>query len=107
MASDKKYITITGLQYYCGSAVMEIGTKCKLEKDTKNRYDDEAIKVQIGKATVGYVANSARTVVRGTYSAGRLYDKFDAPLSAKIMFIADDFAIAKLLSLKVAKKKRE
>ena len=47
-----------------------------LEKEPDNEYDKEAIQVKVeGLGCIGYVANSSRTVVGESYSAGRLYDK--------------------------------
>ncbi len=97
MANKKAYVTITGLRYYLGSSAFKIGAKCCLIKDVDNDYDDEAIKVVLGKSLiVGYVANSSYTVIRGTLSAGRLYDKFDSQLDAKVLFIDNNSVIAKV-----------
>ncbi len=105
MAKQKAYVTITGLKYYFGNSVFKIGAKCRLLKDTENDYDDEAIKVVLGaNLLVGYIANSSYTVVRGTLSAGRLYDKFDDQLEATVMFIDDKSVIAKV---KLPKKWRQ
>ena len=88
-----------------------------LQKEIDNHYDDEAIAVfnssdydfiaPEGKKKSklkdyinyhkAYVANSVRTVARGTYSGGRLYDKFDNVAKAEIMFILHNKAICKLL----------
>jgi len=50
-----------------------------------------------GNILSGYVANSIHTVAKGTYSAGRLYDKFDRIAYAKIWFITEKVAIAEFL----------
>lgn len=45
-------------------------------KRTQNEWDREAIAVyREGLGKVGYVANSPKTVLGESYSAGRLYDK--------------------------------
>lgn len=44
-----------------------------------------------------YVANSANTVVRGTKSAGRIYDKFDKGARAIVCFVFHRMAIAKIV----------
>ena len=44
-----------------------------------------------------YVANSVSTVVRGTYSAGRIYDKFEGVARAQILFIHHGRAIARIV----------
>ncbi|OCN05080.1 hypothetical protein A4S06_01450 [Erysipelotrichaceae bacterium MTC7] len=59
-------------------ATIKVGTVLTLVKDTNNHFDDEAIEVLDGdEEEVGFVANSVSTVIRGTYSAGRIYDKID------------------------------
>ena len=47
---------------------------------------------------IGYVANSTNTVVKGCMSGGRLYDKINDEYFAKIKFITDSLAIAKVLT---------
>lgn len=44
-----------------------------------------------------YVANSVKTVARGTYSSGRLYDQFDKYLVVEVEFTLCGFAICKVL----------
>lgn len=44
-----------------------------------------------------YVANSVKTVARGTYSAGRLYDQFEKYLVVAVEFTLCGFAICKVL----------
>jgi hypothetical protein len=73
-----------------------------LKKDYENKYDDEAIEVDlesVGK--IGYVANSPHTVARGTKSAGRIYDTFKDECRASIRFIVKDTVIAELEGEKV------
>ena len=50
----------------------------------------------IGKT--GYLANSTKTVIKGTMSAGRIYDKIADVSFAEVKFIADDSVIAKVLT---------
>lgn len=63
----------------------------------------EAIKVYMGESqSVGYyrpmhVANSVNTVVRGTRSAGRIYDKFEVKARAQVVFVAKKSAIARVV----------
>ena len=63
----------------------------------------EAMRVYMGESqSVGYyrpmhVANSVNTVVRGTRSAGRIYDKFDLKARAQIVFIFKNSAIARIV----------
>lgn len=44
-----------------------------------------------------YVANSISTVVRGTKSAGRIYDKFNKKARARVLFIFHKTAIARVV----------
>lgn len=44
-----------------------------------------------------YVANSTSTVVRGTNSAGRIYDKFERTARARVVFIFHKTAIARVV----------
>ena len=91
------YITITGLDHYMGTEALRPGDKLYLIKDTKNTYDDEAIKV-IGDndTTYGYVANSVNTVARGTHSAGFIYNSIKDNDKCEIAFITNIEAIAKI-----------
>ena len=45
-----------------------------------------------------HVANSVNTVVRGTRSAGRIYDKFNKKARAQVIFVAKNRAIARVVS---------
>ncbi len=53
---------------------------------------------------LGYVANSVKTVARGTYSAGHIYDKFDTTVKAKVRFIFKDAIIAEVVESEPKKK---
>ena len=44
-----------------------------------------------------YVANSINTVVRGTKSAGRIYDKFGRAARARVLFVFHKVAIARVV----------
>ena len=65
----------------------------------------EAIRVYMGESSAcGYdyrpmhVANSVNTVVRGTRSAGRIYDKFNKKARAQVIFVVKNRAIARVVS---------
>ncbi len=92
-------ITILGFSKFHGLKPFRINSIIKLVKEPDNKYDDEAIACEMryfGK--VGYVANSTQTVVRGTMSAGRVYDKIEDGYFAKVKFITHDSVIAKILN---------
>ena len=72
----KIWFTITGTYFRYGQDFLDKGMKVRLEKEPDNEYDREAIKVTMkGLGHIGYVANSPKTVIGESYSAGRLYDK--------------------------------
>ncbi len=91
---------------------LSVGDILCLEKEIDSAYDDEAIiAYRVEAETLEeidaetskditmlpeddlYVANSVRTVARGTYSAGRIYDKFDEKAFAKVIFVLKGCAI--------------
>ena len=41
----EKYITITGMKHYYGLTPFKIGKKVRCEKEPKNPFDSEAIRV--------------------------------------------------------------
>lgn len=93
------FITITGISHYYEQKPFEIGRVVKIVKEPENPHDSEAIFAElpfIGK--VGYVANSANTVYRGTISAGRIYDKIGEYAYAQVLFITHSGLIALVLS---------
>ena len=51
-----------------------------------------------------YVANSINTVVRGTKSAGRIYDKFGRAARARVLFVFHKVAIARVVEWDYAKE---
>ena len=91
----KYYFTITGTEYRHGSDFLKEGMKVKLIKEPDNKYDKEAIKVTLTPiGTIGYVANSVKTVIGECVSAGRLYDKIRNEDEAEILYVLSDGVIA-------------
>ena len=91
------YITIAGAEFRYGSDFLEKGMTVKLVKEPDNEYDKEAIKVELKPlGTIGYVANSVKTVIGECYSAGRLYDKIEDTTKAEICFVTPRGIIAKV-----------
>lgn len=85
---EKYYFTITGVNYRYGQEIFKPDMKVKLVKEPDNEYDKEAIKVTMsGLGTIGYVANSPKTVIGESYSAGRLYDKIDDEAIGTVMYV--------------------
>ena len=92
---ENYFVTITGMNHYLGMNPYKINRLVKLVKEPDNPHDPEAIRVELPFIdTIGYVANSVGTVFAGTYSAGRLYDKFDEYAYAQVMFITHSSVIA-------------
>lgn len=101
----KIHLTITGMDYYEDLTSFELGEIIRLKKEPTNYHDPEAIKAEIpftGK--IGYVANSIKTVVKGTMSAGRIYDKIEETSYAKIVFITNKELICEFLDAKRSEK---
>lgn len=93
------YATVVGINNYKGNQVFKLKSIVKLIKEPENDYDTEAIMCElkyIGKT--GYIANSTKTVIKGTMSAGRIYDKIEDVSFAEVKFIANDSVIAKILT---------
>ena len=97
------YITITALDFYMGSETLSPGMIMMLKKDVNNEYDDEAIAVVSNKEIkYGYVANSVKTVARGSHSAGYVYQMVENGTKIEIMFVMENRAIARILEEKEA-----
>ena len=93
------YITIQSFNNMHGSKPLKLNGLIKLVKEPDNKYDAEAIACEMryfGK--IGYVANSTNTVVIGSMSAGRLYDKINDEYFAKIKFVTGSVALARVLT---------
>ncbi len=94
---NKIYFTLTGTKYYYGNKFLKPGMKLKLQKETENEYDKEAIVVKIeGLGDIGHVANSPYTVIGESMSAGRLYDKIGNTAKAKVVLVTEHGTICRL-----------
>ena len=85
------FITINHIEDYCAVLNCLPNMTLTLKKDYENPYDDEAIAAYKNGSKVGYVANSVSTVCRGTYSAGRLYDRFDKEIDCMVRFVSTEY----------------
>ncbi len=93
----KIWFTVTGTQFYYGQDFLEKGMKVRLEKEPDNAYDREAIKVMMkGLGHIGYVANSPKTVIGESWSAGRLYDKIGDTAKGKVAMVTDRGVLCKI-----------
>ena len=92
------YFTVTGTGYYYGQGFLEPGMRVVLVKDPDNKYDREAIRVELeGLGKIGYVANSPQTVQGESFSAGRLYDKIGDRAAGVVMYLLPEGALCRLV----------
>ena len=93
------FITVMAFKNLNGERALKLDGIIKLVKEPDNKYDTEAIACEMryfGK--IGYVATSTNTVIKGCMSSGRVFDKIDNGYFAKIKFVTEGNAIAKILS---------
>ncbi len=91
------YFTIAGTNHYYGQEFFKEGMKVKLRKDKENEIDREAIQVEVeGLGKVGYVANSPRTVMGESISAGRMYDMIGKKAKGKVVLVLECGVLCKL-----------
>lgn len=91
------FITLNNFDEFDNPFWPKPGEVLRLKKDPTNCYDDEAIVAYREQSKIAYVANSVDTVARGTYSSGRLYDHIKDEQKIQVMFVLDEFAIAKVM----------
>ena len=97
--NENIFVTITGMKDYLGLKPFKVGRIVKLAKEHNNEFDETAIRVELPFIeTIGYIANSTNTVYKGTFSAGRLYDKIGEEAFAEIMFVTHSSAIAIIIN---------
>ncbi len=105
---EKRYITITGTNFYKGTEPYKLKTIVKLVKEPDNDHDNEAIRVEIDNiGKVGYVANSYNTIIKGCYSASRIYDKLDDISYGKVLFITNYEIICEIIDDDSNKRKKK
>lgn len=90
------YFTITGTKFRFGDEFFKKKMKVELVKEPDNKYDKEAIKVMLDGLHVGYVANSAHTVLGECMSAGRIYDKIGDKAHGKVKLVTEKGIVCKL-----------
>lgn len=96
---EQFYLTITGTHAYYGLKPLAIDRIIHCIKEPENPYDAEAIRCELPYiGTVGYVANSPKTKVNGTLSAGRLYDSAPNDFYVIVKFTTTSRAIALILT---------
>ena len=96
MEEKRVSITINHLNFFDNVSFLKPGDRLILRKDRNNLYDDEAIIACKDKLKCGYVANSVHSVIRGTCSAGRVYDKIKDDAECIIRFMNQEMLIAEI-----------
>ena len=91
------YFTIAGTNFRHGTEFFKEGMKVKLAKEPDNEFDNEAIKIELpGMGKVGYVANSVRTRIGDSSSAGRIYDQIGDTAEGTVLYILEDGVVCEL-----------
>lgn len=94
---ESLFFSISGVKNYFGMDPFVIGSLFYCEKEPSNKHDVEAIQAILPIiGVIGYVANSSYTVVQGTFSAGRLYDKVPKRFFGRVMFHTDKQVICRV-----------
>ena len=98
MPKHNIFLTINHIDLFGPIEQFRIGDKLILRKDLSNDYDDEAILAyNKHNSKCGYVANSVRSVIRGTQSSGRIYDSFEKEIEVIIRFITNYSLIVEII----------
>lgn len=101
----KMFFTLGGTKHYFGEKFLEKGMKLELKKEPDNKYDKEAIMVNIeGLGKVGYVANSPYTVIGESMSAGRIYDKIGDTATGEVVFVTTQGVLCRIHRKSLIKK---
>ena len=87
-------LVLSGLDGMTVDKAAEAVSKTAAKKSAKKSDDSQTLTLADDFC---YVANSVKTVARGTYSAGRLYDQFEKYLVVAVEFTLCGFAICKVL----------
>ncbi len=91
------YTAIVQVGFTRTKKVLTLGEEVILIKEPDNIHDSEAISCvvpSIGK--VGYVINNYKTLPKGCFSAGRIYDMFKVGVFAEVKFIINNISILKI-----------
>ena len=95
---EKIYFTIAGTRHHYGQEYFEPKMEVKLIKEQDNKFDKEAIKVEMdGLGLVGYVANSPYTVLGESMSAGRLYDRIGDSARGSVKYVLPQGVLCELI----------
>ena len=93
---DETFISIAGTNHYQKHAPFKKGVIMNLVSEPDNKYDSDAIRVEIDSNTVGYVANSDYTLISQVKSASQIRN--NSSTKAEFLFVlAAEYPIAKLI----------
>ncbi len=86
--AKRVYISISGTCFFYGNEFLEPKMRVTLKKEPDNEHDSEAIAVEMeGLGRIGHVANSVKTVIGESMSAGRLYDRIGETAEAEVLYV--------------------
>ena len=94
MNNERNYITICHLEDHFGTGFLKVKDELILKKEKDNTYDDEAIIASTSDYKCAYVANSVHSVIRGTFSAGRIYDLIEDEAKCIVRFVLMEQGVA-------------
>jgi len=98
MKNNEIYLTVELSENCVMLGSIKPGDILTLRKNPNSCYDDEAIDAfDKNDIKAGEVGNSVEHVARGTYSAGRVYDKIGDEQRAETLFIIDEWVIVRLI----------
>ncbi len=79
------FITVTGFNHCPNAKRLLEGDRVTLRREPENQFDKYAIAVYGEFGQVGYVANSEKTLRKGTMSATQLAAIMDSPATARVV----------------------
>ena len=95
--TDETLINITN--HYRDLNALKRGSVVSLKRDPDNEYDRDAIKVELGFESVGYVANSRNTLLEYVKSASEIKDIIESNQKAEVLFsFMNQYVIARLIN---------
>ncbi len=101
----KTYLTVAGFSAAFQFIPFEPGQALCLKKvSSPIGYQDAILAHLPYLGAVGYVADEADMVIRGTHSAGRIYDQLNSAIMVTVEFILDNRIICRIASPKEQKK---
>lgn len=98
------YVAVVGFKYYLGVAPFKQGKVLHCVKEPDNPFDKRAVRVEgayVG--TLGYIANSEYTIVRGALSAKVLGKVMEKDCYIKVLFVMEHHVLCKVLNCKAKK----